>query len=85
MFPDPEPYFTFWGDDEPDPDDPEPEPEADDYEPPTCEKCGAVHDDWDNWCEECGAPVGEYARLKEAGMLRAYLDSRTPDPENAPF
>ncbi len=59
-------------------DDPEPEPL-------TCDRCGAVHGDWDHWCEECGAPVGLYGRLKAEGQLEAYLAERTPDPENAPF
>ena len=82
MFPDPKPYFTFWGDDEPD--EPEPKSEAEDYEPPTCDRCGAVHDDWDHYCEHCGAPVGMYARLKEEGQLEAYL-AQTMDPEKAGF
>ena len=54
-------------------------------DPPTCDRCGAVHGDWDNYCEECGAPVGEYARLKEAGMLEAFIHSRTPVTEDTPF
>ena len=65
-------------------------PEAEDYDlcypdPLTCDRCGAVCDEWDNWCEECGAPVGEYARLKEAGMLEAFIHSRTPVTADTPF
>ncbi len=64
---------------------PDPEPyEADDYEPPHCDACGTVHDDWDRYCDNCGALVGMYARLKEMGQLEAYL-AQVVDPATAPF
>lgn len=91
MFPDPEPFTTErTGDYHDGQDTPEQSgvvpPEAEEYEPPTCETCGAVHDEWDNYCEECGYPVGQYYRLKEEGQLAAYLAKRTPvDPETTPF
>ena len=62
---------------------PDPEP-YEGYEPPHCDACGTVHDDWDRYCDNCGALVGMYARLKSEGQLEAYL-AQVVDPATAPF
>jgi len=36
-------------------------PEADEYEPPTCDRCGTLVDDFQQWCEECGNPLTRWA------------------------
>lgn len=33
--------------------------------PPFCAGCGEVHDDWDQRCGQCGAPLTHLARIKE--------------------
>ena len=68
---------------------PDPEPYEGEYwdghdDPPACDACGTPHGEWDRYCDNCGALVGMYARLKAEGQLEAYL-AQTVDPATSPF
>ncbi len=81
-----EPYFASGVWDTPEESGVDPGPEPNDYEPPTCDRCGTVHDDWDNWCEECGAPLTVRAEQMIEARIKGMLhDATEAEIERAGF